>query len=247
MTLRPLVDLDARSSAWDEPPWPSAFELARILPRNSWTLIGGLMVRLHAAMATLPAPRSTVDVDTALHLETNAVTFAAAGALLLGAGYELDLQTKHAYRFDRGLDRVDLLCSDRHAIWKRPRYGRRPLFGVPGGTRALQQTINVDVMTKTDSVRLVVPSVRGGLILKSAAYIEDPRDKGRHAEDAVVLLACLDDPVTAADGLSQRSRRRLRTMVRTLLDERSPWIAHDPTVASLARESLQILAVRLGA
>ncbi|UFS60635.1 hypothetical protein [Subtercola endophyticus] len=101
--------------------------------------------------------------------------------------------------------------------------------------------------TKIDSVHLVVPSVRGALILKSAAYIEDPRDKDRHAEDAVVLLACLNDPVMATDGLSQRSRRRLRTMVRALLNERTAWIAHDSTVASLARESLEILAIALRA
>ena len=26
---RPLRNIDARSSKWEEPPWPSAFELAR--------------------------------------------------------------------------------------------------------------------------------------------------------------------------------------------------------------------------
>lgn len=48
---RPLIKLDARSSNWEEPPWPSSFELARLLPRSSWTLVGGLMVKLHAAVA----------------------------------------------------------------------------------------------------------------------------------------------------------------------------------------------------
>jgi hypothetical protein len=73
---RPLIKLDARSSNWEEPRWPSSFELARLLPRSSWTLVGGLMVKLHAAVAGLPAPRTTVDVDSALHLETQAISFA---------------------------------------------------------------------------------------------------------------------------------------------------------------------------
>jgi hypothetical protein len=50
---RPLVSVDAPSSSWEDPPWPSAFELARLLPESSWTLVGGLMVKLHAELAGL--------------------------------------------------------------------------------------------------------------------------------------------------------------------------------------------------
>ncbi|WP_130176593.1 hypothetical protein [Cryobacterium sp. SO1] len=170
MVSRPLVHVDARSSKWEEPPWPSAFDLARLLPHSSWTLVGGLMVKLHAELAELPAPRTTVDVDSALHLETEAITFPQAAALLQGAGYVLDGSSKYAYRFERGREQVDLMCSDRQSIFRRPRYGGRPLFGIPGGTRALQQTINVDVLTAVDTVRLVVPTVRGAMVLKGAAY-----------------------------------------------------------------------------
>ena len=149
------------------------------------------MVKLHAELAGLPAPRTTVDVDAALHLETRAVTFAQAATQLQSVGYVLDTTTTYAYRFDRGPDRVDLMSSDRQSTWKHPRYDGRPLFGIPGGTLALQQTINVDVQTEvdneTDTIRLVVPTVRGALVLKGAAYLEDSRDRGRHADDAVVL------------------------------------------------------------
>lgn len=44
------------------------------------------MVKLHAELAELPAPRTTVDVNSALHLETEAITFFQAAALLQGAG-----------------------------------------------------------------------------------------------------------------------------------------------------------------
>jgi hypothetical protein len=213
MNGRPRIKIDARSSRWNLPPWPSAFELAQLLPASSWTLVGGLMVKLHAE-------------------------------LLQAAGYVLDEGTKHAYRFDRGLERVDLMCADRQSIWRRPSCGGRPLFGIPGGTRALQRTINIDVVRETGSVRLVIPTIRGALVLKAAAYLEDSRDRGRHAEDAVVLLACMDDAREALLGLSQRSRGRLRALVSVLTEQTAPWVSHEDIVQSLARETLAELLRR---
>jgi hypothetical protein len=245
MNARPMVRIDARSSKWDESPWSTAFELARLLPLNSWTLVGGLMVKLHAELAGLPTTRTTVDVDSALHLETQAVTFAEAAAQLRGAGYVIDRTTKHAYRFDRGPDRVDLMCSDRHAISRNPRYDGRPLFGVPGGTRALQETIDIDVLTNMDTVRLVIPSLRGALVLKGAAHLEDSRDRSRHAEDAVLLLACIDEPIDPIANLSLRSRRRMRALIKVLTEQAAPWANHDAVVQALAREALAELAGQL--
>lgn len=51
-------------------PWPQALELAEHLTPGSWTLVGGLMVQLHALHAGLEPPRTTVDVDVLLHIET---------------------------------------------------------------------------------------------------------------------------------------------------------------------------------
>lgn len=205
------------------------------------------MVSLHAALAGLPMPRATVDVDSTLHLETGAITFARAAATLHAAGYALDESTAHAYRFDRGLDRVDLMCADRQLAFRRPRYGGRPLFGVPGGTRALQQTIDVDMVTASGAVRMVIPSLRGALVLKGAAYLEDARGRSRHAEDAVLLMACMDDASGVLLGLSQRSRRRVRALVGALTEQTAPWATHDGVVQALARETLGELAERLHA
>lgn len=115
--------------------------------------------------------------------------------------------------------------------FRKPRYGGRPLFAVSGGTRALQQTINIDVMTGADTVRLAVPTLRGALVLKGAAYVEDQRDRGRHAEDAVLLLACLDNADEVLSGLSQQSRRRLRAIVKVLTERSAPWVNHDVVVS----------------
>ena len=230
---------------WAEPPWPTAFELARLLPANSWTLVGGLMVKLHAALAGLPEGRTTTDVDSALHLETSAISFADAAARLSHAGFELDHSTTYAYRFDRGTERIDVMCSDRHAIGKSPRFDGRPLFGIAGGTRALQETIDVDVTTTAGLIRIVLPSVRGALVLKGAAYQEDSRDRARHAEDGVMLLACIDDPASVISGLSARSRGRIRSLCTALAESRAPWAPHDRVVQALARESFEVLGKEL--
>lgn len=243
---RPLITIAGRMGSWEEPPWPVACDLARTLPAGSWTLIGGLMVKLHAELASLPPSRSTVDVDSALHLETNRVTFGQVAGTLEGSGYVLDPTTRFAYRFTRGSDRVDVMCADRFAIWRSPKFNGRPLFGVPGGTRALQQTMDVDLETSTGFVRISLPSLRGALVLKGAAFLEDSRERDRHTEDGVMLLACLSDVTDVLVGLSQRSRRRIRALLNALDGRESPWAAHDPVVQSLARESWEDLASKLG-
>jgi hypothetical protein len=101
-------------------------------------------------------------------------------------------------------------------------------------------------LTEADTVRLVIPTVRGALVLKGAAYLEDSRDRGRHAEDAVVLLACMDDAREALIGLSQRSRRRVRTLVNVLTEQTVPWANHDDVVQALGRETLAELSELLG-
>lgn len=242
MTERPHITLDASAPEWLLPPWPVAFELARLLPEHSWTLVGGLMVQLHAAVAGLPASRATVDVDSALHLETGAVNFADAAALLSSAGFTLDPNTRFAYLFRRDADRIDLLCTDRFATQRQPKFVGRPLFGVAGGTRALRNTINADLSSAGDTVRLVIPDLQGALVLKGAAYLEDQRERERHLEDAIMLLACTTEPQHLLSGLSAQSRRRIRSLVTALESRPTIWATQDSGVASLAREALAILS-----
>lgn len=247
MTERQTLRLDATGSEWLEPPWPVAFELASLLPQRSWTLVGGLMVALHAQLAGLPQPRTTTDVDSALHLETNVITFTQSAILLQGAGFELNKETKHAYQFERKHslgshpDKVDVLCADRYVAQHKPSYLGRPLFGVAGATRALKETLNVDLNTGDDTVSLVIPSVRGALVLKGAAFLEDSRDRMRHAEDAVLLFACLTDPTHALEGFSRDSRKRVKALINVLDESSLPWVNQGDAVQSLAREAMEEL------
>ncbi|WP_431230181.1 hypothetical protein [Paenarthrobacter nicotinovorans] len=80
--LDAVAEAEDDRETWDVPvppggggtPWPQCVELARALPSTQWTLVGGLMVQLHAAAAGLAVSRPTADVDIVLHIETGAAT-----------------------------------------------------------------------------------------------------------------------------------------------------------------------------
>lgn len=245
VTERETLHIDATGTEWLELPWPTAFELALLLPQYSWTLVGGLMVAMHAHVAGLQMPRTTTDVDSTLHLENGAITFAQTAATLNSAGYVLDEGTKHAYLFTRvnvihgGQDRIDVMCADRYLAFKKPQYRGRPLFGVAGATRALKETLNIEVETQEGMRTLVIPNIRGALVLKGAAYMEDSRVRFRHAQDAVVLFACVTDTQSLLNGFSATSRKRVRALVEVLTTSEEPWINQDSLVQSLAREALE--------
>ncbi|WP_258142159.1 MULTISPECIES: hypothetical protein [unclassified Arthrobacter] len=101
--LDAVAEAEDDRETWDVPvppggwgtPWPQCVELARALPSTQWTLVGGLMVQLHAAAAGLPVSRPTADVDIVLHIETGAATTATVSAVLNGLGYTLEKSISH--------------------------------------------------------------------------------------------------------------------------------------------------------
>jgi hypothetical protein len=202
------------------------------------------MVQLHALLAGLPPSRPTTDVDAALHLESGVVQYADAAAALHGLGYELDRSPALAYRFRRGDDVVDLMAADHLGPVRRPRFAGRDVFTIPGGKQALKRTVDVDVETGDDTVRLSLPNLHGALVLKGAAYLSDTRDRGRHASDAVVLLACLTDPGDVLDHLAGSDRKRLLALVEAL-EKPEPWVATHRDVEALARPMLRDLTAGL--
>jgi len=66
--------VDAPPGGWPSP-WPQVVEITHAIPSAQWTLVGGLMVQLHAVHAGLPLTRATRDVDRIWHIETGAATF----------------------------------------------------------------------------------------------------------------------------------------------------------------------------
>lgn len=243
---RTLHKLDATGVEWGTPPWPLAIEVAQLLPASSWTLVGGLMVRLRAIISDLPPSRNTTDVDATLHLDTGTTSFGDTAAKLRGAGFILDPSTAFAYRFARSgevvEDVVDVMCSDVYSRTRSPRFDQRPLFGVAGARRALDQTETVELGCPNGVTTVFsVPSVTGALVLKGAAYLADQRDKGRHLSDGFMLVACVEDPLTVRSSLSARSRKRVRSLLRGIDQNSLLRYEHDPLVRDLAADNLAVL------
>lgn len=115
LEARPTIDVKAAVGEWSYP-WPNVAELARVLPSDRWTLIGGLMTQLHAIHHGIDAVRPTNDVDIVLHIETARGTPNATAAALESLGYEMkenvDPRNNVGHRFTRGDTHVDVVSSD---------------------------------------------------------------------------------------------------------------------------------------
>lgn len=203
-------------------PWPLLVEVARTLPPRSWTLIGGMMVQLHALRAGIPHPRATTDVDALIHVETGATTYRATAALLTEAGFaEAGALHRGAvqHRFVRGADVVDVLVAD-HAAPSVLRARAVPTaVQAPGGTRALRNTVDATVTVNGETVELSLPDELGALVLKSSVYATVPLDRDRHLDDLQTLLEAQADPrdvVERCNLASSETRARVSTALHAI-------------------------------
>lgn len=249
---REIWDVATPPGGWGQP-WPQCVELARKLPAQHWTLVGGLMVQLHTARAGLAVARPTADVDIVLHLETPGTTVAQVHTILAGMGYALQTSIDSAapaHRFVRGKEQVDVMVADRVAPRVPQRLGGHDMFALPAGTQALQRTVYCrfpvpDVAGGDDEedVLISIPNVLGALVLKGAAYRDDSRDTRRHLDDAAVLSACVLEPLTTRDQMKGSDRSRIIGLYDSLGDRaHQSWMLLEDEVRQRARMNLKILA-----
>ena len=242
---RPLWQLTAPAGGWP-PPWPQVVEIVQAIPHTQWTLVGGLMVQLHAAYAGLRLTRTTRDVDMILHIDSGAATFAGVQHELERLGYALrepigDGPVHRFARGSRGAETIDVMVADRLSPKQHPKALRRRVFAVPGGTSALRKTVNCEVTAGEVAVVLSIPDVLGALVLKGAAYVEDFRDRNRHLDDAAVLACAVTDPVGDRARMIGSDRRRIEALWKVLQDvDHKSWIATG-TDAGRARAALRVL------
>lgn len=101
MREREQVSVASPVGGWP-PPWPSVAEVASALSSEHWTLVGGLMVQMHALRHGVDAVRPTNDIDILVHVETGSGRPAKVAAALASLGYELqpsiDARRRTAHR-----------------------------------------------------------------------------------------------------------------------------------------------------
>ncbi len=213
------------SRVWGRP-WQQLLELHDALPSKSWTLVGGLMVRIHAEHAGVHDSRTTRDVDAVLHLETGVITYPPAVHRLEQLGYEHQepVGDGPTHRLSRGNEHVDLMVADHLAPAMRPRFRRWPVMAVPGASNTLRyHTVDCVIRREKDTDHRVVfslPDTLGALSLKGGAYLNDNRDQQRHLEDGAVLLATVDDPRELRNRMQGRDAKRIRALIKGIRDKR---------------------------
>lgn len=253
MLDRPTIEVTAPPGGWGQP-WPNVAEIEAVLPHDKWTLVGGLMTQLHAIHRGIDAIRPTNDVDIVLHVETTRGVVAQTAVALESLGYVLtpsiNDRNNTAHRFKRGdstvdlvaSDVVDVLVSDHAAPRVRERLRGRDMVAIEGGTQALRRTINARLeILPGRTTTISVPSPFGALILKAAAHQTDTRDRERHLQDAVVLLAAIQDPFAHRAGFAGSDKVRLERLARTLPDDAGEWLRLPANWRSASQAALRVL------
>lgn len=255
MADRPTIDIQAAPGGWPTP-WPNVAELAAVLPHDKWTLIGGLMVQLHAVHHGIGIIRATNDVDIVLHVETTSGVPATTATALESLGYRLrppvDPLSSTAHRFTRdgahvdlvtsGTDTVDVLIADHAAPRVDEKLRGRSMVRVQGGTQALRRTVNARLAIAGDSrTTISVPRPFGALMLKAAAYRADTRHRDRHLYDAAVLLCCVEDPYVEREGFAGSDRARLTVLASALTTDHPAWMQIPTSARTDGQAALRLL------
>jgi hypothetical protein len=188
--------------------WAAVGELAERLP-GEWTLIGGLMVQLHAVEHGVTDVRPTVDVDILGQARPQG-SLDVIDAALRDEGFEMlgpDLDG-YAHRYKRDGLIIDVLAPDGIKPPARLGAGRKAV-GVPGGSQALARSETVTVTVRGRSFELRRPTLLGAVLIKARSLMvhSDPETQ---REDLLRLLALIEDPRATAADLRKTERAWLR-------------------------------------
>ncbi len=208
--------------------WNDVGDLVELLPAE-WTLVGGLMVQLHAMERDVAVVRATRDIDV-LGQARPPRALAAIDAALRAAGFEAAAPDPdgYAFRYERDGLTVDVLAPD--GLSPAPTLdGSRKAIAIPGGSQALTRSETVTVQIDERTFRLRRPTLLGAILIKSRALLvhDDPASQ---REDLLRLLWLVEDPRAMAEEIKQTERAWLRTA--------EPHLRFDDP-ASLAPEEIQ--------
>ncbi len=215
--------------------WATALSVAGALVNIPWVLIGAQMVMLLEQEAGVPTGRTTGDIDALVDVRALAGATRSAADRLLAAGFDA-VGTGHPYRFQRGLEQVDLLAPDH--LGRRVDLTTMPpgvTTQVPGGTRALatRRHLSVRIVGAGSEGLLPVPSLAGAIVLKVRAW--EARQAPRDAEDLARLLALSKDIEALRASFKSNERAALSRVGPLAADRSRTWsVAADPEDARAA-------------
>lgn len=173
--------------------WSEVGRLARQVLPGDWTLVGGLLVQLHAFEAGEANVRVTTDVDI-LADARRIDGFERIVQALRADGFELQDPSPDeiGHRWERDGLVLDLLAPE--GLRESPRVmGRIRTVQIPGGTQALARTEVVEVEIDGLTCRLRRPTLLGAILMK-ARSLRVHADPDAQRADLVLLLSLVPDP-----------------------------------------------------
>lgn len=236
---RPAIRIDP-SDEESRRLWEVIAELSGHLKDRDWSLVGGLMVQLHAYEHAASIRRATTDIDILANARKQDLRLVADA--LMSQGFDLDTPDLDGvvHRLRRGDVELDLLAPDG---LKEPAvlYGTVTTFSAPGGTQALARTETVEVEIDSRRFRLRRPSLLGAVLMKARA-LPGHKDLDAQRADLVLLLSLIDDPRELAAEISRAERRWLNdAQDRLALDDPDATAGIPSAQLQRARQAYRIL------
>lgn len=199
--------------------WARTLDLAeRFGPDEAWSLVGGLMVQLHAIEhGATQRPTEDIDVladargsrsmtqEVAKILQDLRATLVDSSILHPNKGFRFTLEDGHV---------VDVLGPD--GLKTPPRtVAHRETFGIPGGTQALRRTEKISVALEGGERAIVRrPNLLGAVLIKARSVMDRDANNREKIEsdrrDLILLLSFVKDPRAMADETRKTERKWLR-------------------------------------
>lgn len=229
----------------DERPWSLLIEIADVTAPGDWVLVGGLMVHAHALRAGITASRPTEDVDLLLNIAAASVSAVAGPLQNIGLRPAESHGRSVLHRFDRGDESVDVMVERGASA----RWARRSIFQASAARQAIDRRDWYDLHGADRVVRIAVPDALGAIVAKAAAYAVDQRDRGRHLDDLVVLMAAAGGRRgLGLDRLTRRDKQHLRPAFDQLADSgHDAWMILDANDRAIGQRAADAIIAAISA
>jgi hypothetical protein len=241
VAIRPLAE-DGRQL------WSLVLSLAREFgPDREWSLIGGMMVQLHAFEHD-DGPRPTADIDLLGGAKRSPRMTEAMASLLIERGAEVAEPPRSdpdlGYRFQFEGETVEILGPD--GLRSDPKtIGGLKTFQAAGGSQALRRTEVVLVSFEGEEpVAVRRPNLLGAILIKARVLVKKRQEKYESdRQDLVRLLTYVDDARTLRADMSRKEPGWLRD-AQAAIDFEAPVLSRQFPEGGLdrARQVLQLLA-----
>jgi hypothetical protein len=195
--------------------WELVLSLAADLgSERDWTLVGGLMVQLHA-FEHGDVPRPTADIDLLGGAKRSPRMTETMASLLVERGAEVAEPPRSnpglGYRFEFEGDTVEILGPD--GLRSDPKtIGGLTTFQAAGGSQALRRAEAVLVsLDGCEPIAVRRPNLLGAILIKARVLVKKRDGKYESdRQDLIRLLTYVDDPRTLAADMSRKEPGWLR-------------------------------------